>query len=157
MAEQTPQVITLNLRNSVEILAQYIEVAQKAGTFILPESDILKRAKDVLLNDAQDHEINVSSARTLFIQAVNKGQSKGAYTLDDASLIHKICQFISQNIAAEAPPPPTIPESTVNLDDSNNVSNDTSNDTNNDTTETESVDLDSLSAPVPLRSGPKTV
>jgi hypothetical protein len=146
MTEQTPQVITLNLRNSVEILAQYIEVAQKAGAFLLPESDVLKRAKDVLLNNAQDHEINVSSARTLFIQAVTKGQSKGAYTLDDASLIHKICQFISQNIEAEAPPPPIPVMDNVNVDNVNNVH-----------AETESVDLDSLSEPVPIRTGPRTV
>jgi hypothetical protein len=148
MAEQqSPQVITLNLRNSVEILAQYIEVAQKAGTFLLPESDVLKRAKDVLLNDAQDHEINVLSARNLFIQAVNKGQSKGAYTLDDASLIHKICQFISQNIEA---PPPSIPVSNIEPSSSTQENVSVEN-------ETESVDLDSLSDPVPLRAGPRTV
>ena len=145
MTEQTPQVITLNLRNSIEILAQYVEVAQKVGAFLLPESDLLKRAKDVLLNNAQDHEINVSSARTLFIQAVTKGQSRGAYTLDDASLIHKVCQFISQNIEAETPPP-SIPVSTVEPSSMSNVN-----------TETESVDLDSLSDPVPLRSGPRTI
>lgn len=132
--QQQPQVITLDNRNSVEILAQYIEVAQKAGAFLLPESDLLKRCRDVLLRGAEDPEVNVPTARNLFIQAVNKGQSKGAYSLEDASILHKVCQFVAQNLSAEAAAAPaqSAPESS-------------------------SEDLDSLSDPVPLRSGPKTV
>jgi len=134
--QQQPQVITLDDRNSVEILAQYIEVAQKAGAFLLPESDLLKRCRDVLLRGAEDPEVNVPTARNLFIQAVNKGQSKGAYSLEDASILHKVCQFVAQNLSAEAPAPSAAPVAA---------------------TESSSDDLDSLSDPVPLRSGPKTV
>ena len=132
--QQQPQVITLDNRNSIEILSQYIEVAQKAGAFLLPESDLLKRCRDILLRGAEDPEVNVPTARNLFIQAVNKGQSKGAYSLEDASILHKVCQFVSQNLSSEAAVPPvqSAPESS-------------------------SEDLDSLSDPVPLRSGPKTV
>lgn len=146
--QQQPQVITLDNRNSVEILAQYIEVAQKAGAFLLPESDLLKRARDVLLRGAEDPEVNIPNARNLFIQAVNKGQSKGAYSLEDASILHKVCQFVAQNLSADAPaasessgstsadapPPPPALASSSSEDD-----------------------LDSLSDPVPLRSGPRTV
>lgn len=134
--QQQPQVITLDNRNSVEILAQYIEVAQKAGAFLLPESDLLKRCRDVLLRGAEDPEVNVPTARNLFIQAVNKGQSKGAYSLEDASILHKVCQFVAQNLSAEAAPSqqPQSAEASSSSDD-----------------------LDSLSDPVPLRSGPKTV
>ena len=96
-----PQVITLNMTNSIELLSQYIEVAQKAGAFVLAESDLLKRCRDVLMRGAQDHEINTHTAKNLFIQAVNKGQSKGAYSLEEASVIHKICQFVLQNINIE--------------------------------------------------------
>lgn len=108
MSEQQqnqPQVITLNAKNSVEILYSYIEVAQKAGSFLLSESDILKRCKDTLLQNAQDTEIDIPTARNLFIQAVNKGQSKGAYSLDDASILNKVCQYVSQNLSADAPTP----------------------------------------------------
>jgi hypothetical protein len=131
-----PQVITLDSRNSVEILAQYIEVAQKAGAFLLPESDLLKRCRDVLLRGAEDPEVNVPTARNLFIQAVNKGQSRGAYSLEDASILHKVCQFVAQNLSAEAlaAPAAAAPEPVESSDD-----------------------LNSLSDPVPLRSGPKTV
>jgi len=131
-----PQVITLDSRNSVEILAQYIEVAQKAGAFLLPESDLLKRCRDVLLRGAEDPEVNVPTARNLFIQAVNKGQSRGAYSLEDASILHKVCQFVAQNLSAEAPAS-SVPTPSASSEQSD--------------------DLNSLSDPVPLRSGPKTV
>lgn len=133
-----PQVITLDSRNSVEILAQYIEVAQKAGAFLLPESDLLKRCRDVLLRGAEDPEVNVPTARNLFIQAVNKGQSRGAYSLEDASILHKVCQFVAQNLSSEAPVQTSAPVPAA-------------------TATAQSDDLNSLSDPVPLRSGPKTV
>jgi hypothetical protein len=135
--QQQPQVITLDNNNSVEILAQYIEVAQKAGAFLLPESDLLKRCRDVLLRGAEDQEVNVPTARNLFIQAVNKGQSKGAYSLEDASILHKVCQFVAQNLSSEAAAVAAPTPAAVQAPDSE--------------------DLDSLSDPVPLRSGPKTV
>jgi hypothetical protein len=142
--QQQPQVITLDNRNSVEILAQYIEVAQKAGAFLLPESDLLKRCRDVLLRGAEDQEVNVPTARNLFIQAVNKGQSKGAYSLEDASILHKVCQFVAQNLSSEAAAAPVPVASAVQSQVS--LSNDDDDD-----------DLSTLSDPVPLRSGPKTV
>jgi hypothetical protein len=141
--QQQPQVITLDSRNSLEILAQYIEIAQKAGAFLLVESDLIKRCKDVLLNGHEDPEVNIPNARTIFIQAVNKGQSKGAYSLEDASIIYKVCQFITQQISAESPTPtPPVPSATPVA--SPVLSN-------------PEDDLNSLSDPVPLRSGPKTV
>lgn len=147
MAEQQqPQVITLDNRNSVEILAQYIEVAQKAGAFLLPESDLLKRARDVLLRGAEDPEVNIPNARNLFIQAVNKGQSKGAYSLEDASILHKVCQFVSQNLSADAPSASEAPEASASTPAPASGLASSSAD-----------DLDSLSDPVPLRSGPRTV
>lgn len=127
--EAQPQVITLNSTNSIEILAQFVEVAQKSGAFLLAESDILKRGKDVLLRGAQDPEITATIAKTLFMQAVTKGQAKGAYTLDDASIIHKVCQYLSS---------PESTESGVQQ-------------------VTDSDSLDSLSDPVPLRNGPKVL
>lgn len=140
--QQQPQVITLDNRNSVEILAQYIEVAQKAGAFLLPESDLLKRARDVLLRGTEDPEVNIPTARNLFIQAVSKGQSKGAYTLEDASILHKVCQFVAQNLSAEAPAASEAPAAPAPASSAPSASED---------------DLDSLSDPVPLRSGPRTV
>lgn len=137
--QQQPQVITLNAKNSVEFLAQFIEVAQKAGAYLLPESDLLKRCRDVLLRGSEDHEINVPVARNLFVQAVNKGQSKGAYSLEEASLLHRVCQYVSQNLSEEAP----------TFEEAVSASESTQDDV--------SEDLDSLSEPVPLRTRPRVV
>ena len=130
-----PQVITLDNTNSVQILLQFIEVAQKNGAYELPESDILKRSKDVLVNKAQDPEISLAKARELLIQGIVKGQKKGSFTLEDASILHKVCQFIAANLNAENPVANT--PQIVN-DDTNNI------------------DLNSLSDPVPF-SKPKVV
>ena len=103
MADSQPQIINLNDQNSIQILMQYIEVAQKAGAFLLQEADILKRCKDVLFSNAQDKEISIIQAKQLFVQAVMKGQAHGAYTLDDASMLNKICQYINASLAEQNP------------------------------------------------------
>lgn len=141
MSEQTePQVITLDDKNSIEILASYIEVAQKAGTFVLQESDILKRCRDLLLKGTEDAEINVPTAKNLFVQGIIKGQSKGCYTLDDSFILYKVCAFVTQNIDQVVPA--SSPQQ-VTTGNSPQVSND---------------DLSTLSDPVPIKSsGPRTV
>lgn len=140
MAEQKsePTVITLDHKNSVEILSQFLEVAQGKGCFALPESDILKRCRDLLLKGVEDAEINVPTAKNLFIQGIMKGQSKGCWGLDDAFILHRVCTFVSQNIdkVPAAVPTQQVQAATVSDDDSLNI----------------------LSDPVPLKSyGPRTV
>jgi hypothetical protein len=127
-----PKVIQLDSTNSINILNQYIEHAQKNGTFNLQEADILKRCRDVLLNNLSDGEITVASAKTLFIQAVHKGQAKGCYSLDDASILHKVCIYVNSNLnEALKPQPQAQPQ------DNYTSSND---------------DLSELSEPIPLRN-----
>lgn len=136
MAEQKsePQVITLDHKNSVEILSQFVEVAQKTGCFQLQESDILKRCRDLLLKGVEDAEINVPTAKNLFVQAILKGQSKGCFSLDDASILHQVCRFVSSNLDQ-------VPASTQQVQAAS-----------------VSDDLSTLSDPVPLKSsGPRTV
>lgn len=138
MAEQQqPQVITLDNKNSVEILSQYVEVAQSKGAFQLPESDILKRCRDLLLKGIEDVEINVPTAKNLFVQAIQKGQSRGCYSLDDAYILHRVCTFVSQNMDAPAIVPTQQVQAAPASDDDS---------------------LSTLSDPVPLKSsGPRTV
>ena len=138
MSEQQPTTITLDSKNSIEILTQFVETAQKHGSFLLAESDVLKRCKDVLIRGLQDEEINIPTARNLFVQAVNKGQSKGAYTLDEASILHKVCQYVSQNISEQSHIQPPQQQQQV-------------------LSKSQEDDLNSLSDPVPLRSGPKII
>ena len=90
-----PTILTLDSKNSIQILSQYIELAQQKGAFLLNEAELLKRASDVLISNVPDSEVNNQMAIQLFIQGVNKGQQHGAYTLNDASLLSKVVQFIS--------------------------------------------------------------
>jgi hypothetical protein len=138
----TPQetVITLDNRNTALILLQYVEVAQKAGVFLLSESDLLKRCKDFLLTGTQDAEITTTKlARQLLVQAVNKGQSKGAYSLDEAALLHKVCTFVLANLETDLHTLPPVQQAHVEQPVQVPVEQPVS-------------DLSELHAPVPLRS-----
>lgn len=151
MSEQ-PQVITLDNSNSVQIILKFVDVAQKNGAFLLSEADILKRCRDVLLSNSYDPEITVVQAKQLIVQAIIKGQSKGCFTLDDASILHKVCQYINTTLTTPQPtsvptpvptsaptpaPAPTPVQQIQEIDDD---------------------DMSMLSAPVPLRtSRPRVV
>lgn len=93
-----PTVITLDNTNSIQLLCQYVEVAQQKGAFLLQEAELLKRASDFLLLNIEDKELNQANARQLLIQAVTKGQRHGAYTLGDAALLFKIIQYLSSPV-----------------------------------------------------------
>jgi hypothetical protein len=115
-SEQTsePTVLTLDNTNSIQILSQYIELAQQKGAFLLNEAELLKRAMDVLVNNVPDHEINKQTSMQLLIQGVNKGQRHGSYTLNDASLLSKVVQYVSssyQQPSSESKPQETQTES----------------------------------------------
>ena len=109
MSEQEPTVITLDNQNSIQILAQYIEVAQQKGAYLLNEAEILKRAMDVLMNNVPDKEIDANMAKQLLIQGVNKGQRHGAYTLNDAALLSKVVIFVAQGTQESNPQAPANP------------------------------------------------
>jgi hypothetical protein len=105
---QEPTVITLDNKNSIQILTQYIEVAQQKGAYLLNEAEILKRAMDVSVNNVPDNEIDTNLAKQLLIQGVNKGQRHGAYTLNDASLLSKVVAFVASSVQGqESAPAPT--------------------------------------------------
>lgn len=146
MTEQQPQVITLDDTNSVQIILNFVDVAQSKGTFLLSEADILKRCRDVLLSNATDPEINVVQAKQLIVQSIIKGQSKGCFTLDDASILHKVCQYISTNLTGNSPPHPVQSTPTPEQQPEQQFTP-TSN-----IQEVDDDDLSSLSAPVPLKT-----
>ena len=93
-----PQEIMLNTRNSLEIVVQFLEIAQQKGAFSLIEADLLNRARVVLLAGASDPELTVVAAKQLFLQGVLKGQRHGAFTLGDAALLHTIVQYVSATL-----------------------------------------------------------
>jgi polyhydroxyalkanoate synthesis regulator protein len=119
-SQSQPTVITLDNRNSAQILAQYVELAQTKGAYLLGEAELLKRAADFLLAGAQDAELNEASAKQLLIQGIHKGQRHGAYTLNDAALLSKVVQFVSGNLQASVPaaqPEPQLQSDSADLSD----------------------------------------
>lgn len=133
-----PTVITLDNKNSVQILSQYIELAQSKGAFLLAEAELLKRSSDFILNNVPDADLNDVNARNLLIQGIHKGQRHGAFTLNDAALLHKVIQFVSSNLNA-----------TVDANASSTQENSVH------TTSASDNDLSDLAEPIPLK--PKEV
>ena len=145
--KQEPTVLTLDNKNSVQILSQYVELAQQKGAYLLNEAELLKRGIDVLANNVPDQEINQQLAIKLLIQGVVQGQKHGCYTLNDASLLNKVVQYVSSSYQLNTVPPPT----------------ETQSETPNNETDTEDIldedvdedDLTGLADPIPLK--PKEV
>jgi hypothetical protein len=136
---QEPTVITLDNKNSIQILTQYVEVAQQKGAYLLNEAEILKRAIDVSVNNVPDNEIDTNLAKQLLIQGVNKGQRHGAYTLNDASLLSKVVAFVASGVQGQAPA----------------VESDAAQDAAQDPVSELLDDLSELAEPIPLK--PKEV
>jgi hypothetical protein len=86
--------LELNMDNSLKILSEYINLAQSKGVFEIPESDTMKRAIDVAMSGKTDPEINSVNARAIIVQGVNKGNRGGAYSLADASLLHRVIKYV---------------------------------------------------------------
>lgn len=92
-----PTIITLNIENSLQYILKYIEVSNSKGAFLLSEANILKRCFDVILYKFKDKEISLEKAKELVFQGLEKGQLHGDYTLDDASIIVGVMNFINSN------------------------------------------------------------
>lgn len=165
--KEEPSVITLNNENSIEILSKYVEVAQQKGAYLLSEAEVLKRSCDVLINNIIDNEININMAKQLLIQGAVKGQKHGAYTLNDASLLNKVVQFVGNSLEKPVESVQTSSEQTSSVQTS---SEQTSSDelcnkpfgySQDESVQDESVqddseyDLSDLAEPIPLK--PKEV
>lgn len=117
------QSVNLDMETAIKMLLQSIEIAQRHGTFVLSESEILKKCKDAVLGESS--EVDISQARQVLVQGVVKGQSRGAYSLEEAAVLHKVCAFV--------------------LNSAETSKTDSKTDSNSN-----SKDLEELSAPVPL-------
>ena len=126
--------LVLDLNKCFQVLSQYVESAQQKGAYALQEAELLKRAVDVLMNNAEDKEVDKNLAVNLLVQGVQKGQRHGAYSLSDAAVLHKVVVYLveqSQRSQQPAQAQESVPEpSALSSGDS---------------------DLSELSQPVPLR------
>ncbi len=116
--EQTPKnVVVLDNVNSLQILAQFVELAQSKGAYLLTEADLLKRATDILINNVADNEINTDTAKNIMIQGIHKGQRHGAYTLHEAAMLCKVVQFVADGGVQQPPQQPSQVTSQEDLSD----------------------------------------
>lgn len=150
-----PTVITLDNANSIQILSQYVEIAQSKGAFLLPEAELLKRAVDVLKNNVPDNEINNINGRQLLIQGIHKGQRHGSYTLNDAALLSKVVQFVEMYIQSLVAPPQTSNQEVETQQPETQQPETNNEQQEQQETHIESDDLSDLAEPVPLK--PKEV
>lgn len=129
--------LNLDLNKCFQFLAQYVESAQQKGAYVLQEAELLKRAVDVVMNNAEDKDVDKNLGVNLLIQGVQKGQRHGAYSLADAALLHKVISFLveqSQQGQQQASQAPQAQAPQAQAQDNN-----------------ETDDLSELSQPVPLR------
>jgi hypothetical protein len=110
MSQASPQTIVLDETNTVQLLVQYIDLAQQKGSYLLSEAELLKRASDVLLIGATDSEVSPQTAKTLLVQGVHKAQRHGAYNLNDAALLSKVVTFVTSQTSEVQNAPPTVVE-----------------------------------------------
>lgn len=136
--ESSTQTVELNFETAGKILMQYVEVAQQKGAYLLNEASLLKRATDVV-NGQTDAEVNMQSAYNLLIQGVVKGQKNGAYTLSDAAILDKVVNFLVT---------PSQAQETVKVE---------STQVESTQVQEPEEELDELTAPVPLNTGPKVI
>jgi hypothetical protein len=138
-----PTVITLTSENALPFLLKYVELSQGKGTFLIAEADLLKRCFDVLLHSGIDKDISKEKAKDLVIQAINKGQAHGDYTLNDASLLFNTINFINSGIKLNVQP--KVEEPAIVGDGKIEEAETQENDDDDD------CDLSELSQPVPLK------
>ena len=138
--------LTLDPTNSVQLLAQFVEVAQKNGVFLLQEANVLQRAINFLLNGSQDPELTVENAKNILIQGVVKGQKGGSYTLQEASVLHQTIVYITEHIS-DKPKSQTKPMSVSEIEEKEQVET-VIETVKNDKSEDDM--FDDLSTPIPL-------
>ena len=141
-----------NKTTSVEFITKCVVFGQSKGIFKLSESDLMKRAIDVVGGHSTDPDITtVVTAMDVLIQGVMKCQSAGMLTLHDASVVFNSIKWIQEHIdtfqdaapsdsavvdAVQMPTPEVISDlTTVPPDDSDSDSE---------------FDLNDLSEPMPI-------
>lgn len=91
----------------VQLLIKLVESAQKQGAFLLRESSLLKKAKDYFNPDLKDEEKPSFTeddkdpeliAQDLLMQAVEVGNRKGAYGLEEAAMAYELVEHLRQEI-----------------------------------------------------------
>lgn len=87
----TPQQVNIDRSNMFILVAQFLELVQQRGKYSFAEAFNLKNALDDVIGNTEKAEL---TSRDLMLQGLKLGQERGAFTLQDASNIHKLLEFI---------------------------------------------------------------
>ncbi len=86
---------SLDYEKSVKILITYVEKAQaNGGCFDFQEASTLRKAIQFFRFPNSKQEITEQQAESLLVNGVVRGQSRGAYTLDEASVLYEIITYV---------------------------------------------------------------
>jgi hypothetical protein len=107
--ERKDQMTTaITKENSIAILSNSVHMGQKMGAFLLKEASLLNKAIDYFKSDVKEKpdfggvpvEQREIVAINLLVQGVQKAQSHGgefAYSINDASLLWDIIEFLTKD------------------------------------------------------------
>lgn len=93
----------LTLESSITFIIKFVEVAQKNGSYILSEADTLQKAVQVCSQYLSKPEVTQDfiNSLNLLINGIVNGQSKGSYSLAEASLLYNIVMFFQKTFNTE--------------------------------------------------------
>ena len=101
------EVANMSRDQRIQFLIKLVENAQKQGAFLLRESSLLKKAKDYFNPDVKDEDKPTFTeddkdpeliAQDLLMQAVEVGNRKGAYGLEEAAMAYELVEHLRQEI-----------------------------------------------------------
>jgi len=90
---------------AVQLFIQYIDVAQKHGSFSLEEASTLKRVIDFYdKSQEKDPKLNERLCMQLLCNAMVKGNKAGSFSIGDAALLDKTIRFVVESFNKESEP-----------------------------------------------------
>lgn len=90
--------IDLNENNCIDLLKRYIDIGYKTGMVSIKEGAMLHKYFRILKGTDKDDEITNDEMFQIIFKALNLFNSKGAFNLDDASVIDTVMNYIQKNM-----------------------------------------------------------
>ena len=90
--------LTLTHENAVAVLCEYLEVAQRKGSYTFPDAAALKEVVDDLTGPKKVFE---KSRIAVAERGLVVGQSKGAFSLTDAHVINQVLAYVAAELEKE--------------------------------------------------------
>jgi hypothetical protein len=100
-----PQQIELNAENVVTLLKSYVNKGyQEAKIFTFEEGALLHKTFRFLQGLEEDAVMDIKTSYATIFRALEVSNINKAFTLDDASVIHKVVGWVKTNVLKIAEP-----------------------------------------------------